>query len=158
MAVINDRPIVFALSNPTSKAECTAADAYAWSDGRAVFASGSPFEPVTVCGHTLAPGQGNNVYIFPGIGLAVTACSIQRVTDGMFLAAARKLADSVTAADLESGCIYPGLERIREVSLSIAVEIARVAYAEGLAAAEQPSDLRAFIEAQVFQPIYRSYV
>ena len=115
MGRMNRRPIVFALSNPTSKSECTAEEAYTWSEGRAVFASGSPFKPVTFNGKTFIPGQGNNVYIFPGVGLGVVASEATRVTEEMFFVAAKTLAAMVSEEDHAQGRIYPALDRIREV-------------------------------------------
>jgi malate dehydrogenase (oxaloacetate-decarboxylating)(NADP+) len=158
MARFNDRPIVFALSNPTSKAECTAEQAYTWTEGRAVFASGSPFAPVTLEGKTYVPGQGNNAYIFPGVGLGVIACGARLVTDEMFFAAAKALALQVSEADLEQGLVYPPLTMIREVSAVIAVAVAEIAYQRGLAAQPRSADLRAHIEAQMYEPCYHSYV
>jgi malate dehydrogenase (oxaloacetate-decarboxylating)(NADP+) len=158
MTRLNDRPIVFALSNPTSKAECTAEQAYTWTEGRAIFASGSPFAPVTLAGKTFVPGQGNNAYIFPGVGLGAIACGARLVTDEMFFAAARALAAQVSADDLERGLIYPPLTEIREVSAAIAVAVAEVAYRRGLATQPKPDDVLAHIEAQMYFPRYRSYV
>jgi malate dehydrogenase (oxaloacetate-decarboxylating)(NADP+) len=158
MARLNDRPIVFALSNPTSKAECTAEQAYAWTEGRAIFASGSPFAPVTLAGKTYVPGQGNNAYVFPGVGLGAIACGARLVTDEMFFAAARALARRVSAADLERGLIYPPLTAIREVSAAIAMAVAEVAYQRGLATQPKPDDMLAHIEAQMYVPRYKSYV
>jgi malate dehydrogenase (oxaloacetate-decarboxylating)(NADP+) len=157
MAEINDRPIVFALSNPTSKAECTARQAYTWSDGRAIFASGSPFAPVEFEGRTFVPGQGNNAYIFPGVGLGVLASGAARVTDDMFRAAARALAAETSEADLETGCLYPPLARIRDVSAQIGAAVAAVAYDTDLARTPRPGDLIAAIRAQQYQPSYRQY-
>ncbi len=158
MSQLNDRPIVFALSNPTSKAECTAEQAYTWTGGRAIFASGSPFAPVTLDGQTYVPGQGNNAYVFPGVGLGAIACGARRVTDEMFFAAAKALAHEVSEADLARGQIYPPLTAIRDVSAAIAVAVAEVAYQQGLATQPKPEDLLAHIEAQMYVPHYRSYV
>lgn len=158
MARLNDRPIVFALSNPTTKAECTAEQAYTWTEGRAIFASGSPFPPVTLGDVTHVPGQGNNAYVFPGVGLGVIACGARLVTDEMFFAAARALADQVSEADLEQGLVYPPLAEIREVSAAIAVAVARVAYERGLATRPRPDDLLAHVQAQMYVPRYESYV
>jgi len=158
MARLNRRPIVFALSNPTSKAECTAEEAYTWSEGRAVYASGSPFPPVTYDGKTFVPGQGNNAYIFPGVGLGVIASEAARVTDEMFFVAAKKLADLVTKDDLAQGRIYPSLARIREVSAVIATAVAEVAFQQGLTTMNRPADLFAHIRAQMYDPDYEEYV
>ncbi len=157
MSEINPRPMIFALSNPTSKAECTAEDAYAWSRGKAVFVSGSPFAPVTFNGVTHYPGQGNNVYIFPGVGLGALACGTSRVTDSMFLAAAFTLANAVTEHDLAKGRVYPDMKSIRSVSVEIAVAVAEEAHKLGLARIPAPSDLAADIRAQMFEPTYSAY-
>ncbi len=157
MAALNDRPMVFALSNPTSKAECTAEQAYAWSDGRAIFASGSPFAEVEFKGRRHVPGQGNNIYIFPGVGLGALASEAREVTDAMFLAAARTLADLVEPDDLALGRVYPALTKIRDVSLRIAAAVAAEAYESGLAQATRPDDLVSDIRARMFDPVYREY-
>lgn len=157
MARSNERPIIFALSNPTSKAECTAEEAYNWSDGRAIFASGSPFDPVTVGQQTFVPGQGNNAYIFPGVGLGIIASRARTVTDEMFLAAARSLANQVSDSDIERGRIYPSLSRIRQVSAVIAYDVACIAYKNGLTDKEEPDDVLADIHDHMYQPIYPHY-
>lgn len=156
MAESNQRPMIFALSNPTSKSECTAQQAYAWTKGRAIFASGSPFNPVDFGGRTYVPGQGNNAYIFPGVGLGLIATQARHVTDEMFSAAAHALAEQVTEADLEIGRIYPSLTRIRDVSAQIALAVAKVAYARGLARRAQPDDLLAYIRSLMFEPNYEN--
>jgi malate dehydrogenase (oxaloacetate-decarboxylating)(NADP+) len=153
-SAINDRPIVFALSNPTSKSECTAEQAYDASGGRAIFASGSPFAPVTHQGRTLVPGQANNAYIFPGVALGVVAVSARRVTSPMFLAAARTLAAGVGEDDLAKGRIFPPLARIREISAAIATAVATVAFDAGLASIPRPDDLRGVIERRMYDPSY----
>jgi malate dehydrogenase (oxaloacetate-decarboxylating)(NADP+) len=158
MASVNKRPVIFALSNPTTQSECTAEQAYVWSRGRAVFASGSPFPPCDFEGTTIVPGQANNVYIFPGIGLGAIACGARRVTDEMFLSAARTLAAEVSEADLARGSLFPPLRSIRKISAAIAVAVARVAYERGVAMEPQPDDLHAFITAGMYQPRYESYV
>src|SRR4249920_400841 len=154
MAQINQQPIVFALSNPTSKAECSAEDAYRHTGGRALFACGSPYDPVMLDGKTFVPRQGNNSYIFPGVGLGATAIGSRLVTDEMFMAAAHTLAYLVTLDDTEQGSLYPALPRIREVSAHIAVAVAEVAYKRGLATMPRPNNMMAFIESQMYDPQY----
>ena len=154
MAKINQQPIVFALSNPTSKAECSAEDAYRHTGGRALFACGSPYDPVTLDATTFVPRQGNNSYIFPGVGLGAIASGSKLVTDEMFMAAAHTLANAVTEDDLRQGSLYPALPRIREVSAQIGAAVAAVAFQRGLASGPTPNDLVAHVQAQMYDPHY----
>lgn len=156
MSEINARPIIFALSNPTAHSECTAEQAYAWSAGRAIFASGSPFAAVEYQGQTFVPGQANNAYIFPGVGLGVISCGARHVIAEMFLAAARTLAGAVEESDLARGSVFPPLHRIREISAAIATDVALIAYERGLATQPRPRDVRASIAATMYQPHYET--
>jgi malate dehydrogenase (oxaloacetate-decarboxylating)(NADP+) len=158
MSEFNERPIIFALSNPTSKAECTAEQAYSWSEGRAIFASGSPFDPVEVGSRRFVPGQGNNAYIFPGVGLGVLTSRARIVTDEMFSVASKALAGEVSQEDLAVGRVYPSFARIREVSAVVAAAVAEVAYARGLTDRERPGDPLADIRMQMYEPDYPTYV
>jgi malate dehydrogenase (oxaloacetate-decarboxylating)(NADP+) len=154
----SERPIVFALSNPTSKAECTAEEAYNWTQGRAIFASGSPFQPVTINGKRYVPGQCNNSYIFPGVGLGVIVSAARYVTDEMIFSAAKALAGEVTDTDLEQGRIFPSLTKIRDVSAVIAAAVAEVAFNRGLARKPKPDNLVTYIESQMYEPKYQRYI
>jgi malate dehydrogenase (oxaloacetate-decarboxylating)(NADP+) len=152
MCAHSERPVLFALSNPTSKAECTAAQAYSWSRGRAVFASGSPFGAVTFEGREFQPGQGNNACVFPGIGLGVVVCGARLIPDDFFLAAARTLAGTVATKDLERGSLYPPVRNIRRISLAIAVSVAGKAHELGLARSRRPRNLKAVIALFMHKP------
>ena len=154
MAEINERPIIFPYSNPTSRSECTAEEAYRWSDGRAIFASGSPFPPVEIAGKTLVPGQGNNVYIFPAMGMAVFATEATRITDEMFIVAARAVAEQVTEANLATGLIYPPQSRIFAASLHVATRVAGHIFDKNLARVERPKDIAALIHSRAYRPVY----
>ncbi|KAM6213840.1 NADP-dependent malic enzyme, mitochondrial [Sarcoramphus papa] len=160
MAAFNERPIVFALSNPTSKAECTAEQCYSLTEGRGIFASGSPFSKVTLPnGQTFFPGQGNNAYVFPGVALGVIACGVRHISDDIFLITAESIAAEVTEQNLAEGRLYPPLDSIREVSLKIAVKIVDWAYKHGLASwYPEPADKEAFVKRLVYSPDYDSFV
>ncbi|HED13145.1 MAG TPA: NAD-dependent malic enzyme [Gammaproteobacteria bacterium] len=154
MSQINTRPVILALSNPTDHAECTAEQAYTWSKGQAIYASGSPFAAVQYAGNTLYPAQSNNIYIFPGIGLAAYVCKISRITDAMFLVAAKVLSDRVNDTDLQRGALYPALTKVRALSLAIAVAVAEKAYDQNLAVNTRPADLTLALEAAMYDPTY----
>jgi len=155
MSLVNERPIIFPFSNPTSHSECTAEQAYTWSKGKAVFASGSPFAPVTFEGKTFTPGQGNNVFIFPAMGLAIFATEAKKVTDEMFITAAEAVAEQVTESDFENGLIYPRITDILKVSLNVAVKVSEQIFNSGLAGVERPKDIRAMIESRMYVPSYK---
>ena len=154
MSKVNERPVIFALSNPTSKAECTAEQAYSWSDGKAIFVSGSPFNPVEYKGKTLVPGQGNNAYIFPGLGMGLLVSKAKGVNDQLLLAAAETLADQVTEEDLAQGKLYPSLKNIRQVSHAIACRVANLVYELGLTRKRRPTNLEDRIRKNMYDPKY----
>ncbi len=157
MAANNKRPVIFALSNPTSKAECTPSDAYAWSEGSALYASGSPFDAVSMFGKTFIPGQGNNAYCFPGIGLAAVTGGLQSLTQQDMYITAKAVSSMVPQGLLDKACLYPSLEDIRNVSLEIAVALLRNTYKMGTATVPEPDDLRSYIESQMYTPTYECY-
>jgi malate dehydrogenase (oxaloacetate-decarboxylating)(NADP+) len=154
MAEINKRPALFALSNPTSRAECTAEQAYKWTQGRAIFTSGSPFGEVEFNGKSYRPGQGNNAYIFPGIGLGAIVSEASRITEDMFLVAAKTLANLVSKEDLERGSIYPPLNDIRSVSIEIAAAVAEQAYNQNITHLPKPESVRLVIDDYLYHPEY----
>jgi malate dehydrogenase (oxaloacetate-decarboxylating)(NADP+) len=156
MARLNPRPIIFALSNPTDHAECTAEEAYRWSKGQALYAAGVPFSPVRYGSKTLVPGQGNNLYVFPAVGLAIVATQARRVTDEIFVVAARAVADQVTQAELDSGLLYPPQSNILPTEIAVAVKVAETIFARGLAGVGPPRDVRSFVEDQLYKPEYKS--
>jgi malate dehydrogenase (oxaloacetate-decarboxylating)(NADP+) len=154
MSKVNAQPIIFPYSNPTSRSECTAEEAYKWSNGKAIFASGSPFDPVTLGAKTFVPGQGNNVYIFPAMGMAVLATQAKRVTQQMFIVAAKAVAEQVTQEDLDSGLIYPPQSQILEASLHTAAKIASYVFDQDLARVKRPKDIAAHIKELAYKPVY----
>lgn len=154
MCAQHDRPVIFALSNPTEKSECTAEQCYRWSGGKALFASGSPFEAVRFAGKKFIPGQANNAYIFPGVGLGAVAAEASAIDDEMFVAAAHALADQVSEAELENGSLFPAMSRIRQVSLEIGAAVAECATSNGLAGKRIDGSWREFIEPQQYEPGY----
>jgi malate dehydrogenase (oxaloacetate-decarboxylating)(NADP+) len=154
MAELNQRPIIFPYSNPTSRSECSAEEAYRWSGGRAIFASGSPFPPVEIGGRKFVPNQGNNVYIFPAMAMALFATEAERVTDEMFLTAAKAIAEQVSEDNLAAELIYPPRERIFSTSLHVAERVAACIFDQGLARVPRPADVGALIRASVYRPVY----
>lgn len=158
MSRFNKNPIIFALSNPSSKSECTAQEAYEWSNGNAIFASGSPFAPVKINSKTIIPGQGNNAYIFPGIGLGILVSGAKVVLDEMFLEAAKALAGEVKPEDLKQGRIYPPLTKIRSISSIIAKAVAEIAYKRKIATVRKPKNLLQKIRSLMYNPEYKKLI
>ena len=158
MTQINNYPLIFALSNPTSSSECTAEDAYKWTKGKCLFASGSPFDSVEIEGKTFIPGQGNNAYIFPGVGLGIILSQAEVISDNLFLAAAETLSDLVSEEQLSSGQLYPSLKDIRKVSKEIAITVAKKAFSEGLTNLAVPKDIENSLDRIIYDPVYPDYI
>ncbi len=154
MCAHNDRPVILALSNPTDHAECTAEQAYGWSKGKAIYAAGVPFDPVVLNGVTYLPGQANNFYIFPAVGMAIFAMQASRVSDQMFIEAARAVADQVTPDLLKQGLLYPKQENMLEIEIKTAARVAKLVFDSGLARVEAPKDYEAFIRQHVYKAEY----
>jgi malate dehydrogenase (oxaloacetate-decarboxylating)(NADP+) len=154
MSRLNDRPIIFPYSNPTSRSECTAEEAYRWSNGKAIFASGSPFDPVQFGGRTFVPGQGNNVDIFPALGMAILATEAKRVTEAMFIVAAKAVAGQVTQEQLDTGLIYPHQSQIFETSIQVAVKVAERIFEDHLAGVPRPTDIKEHVRKWAYRPEY----
>lgn len=158
MSKLNDRPVILALSNPTEHAECTPEQAYNWSKGKAIYAAGVQFPPVHLNGQTFLPGQANNFYIFPAIGLAIYATRAKRVSDEMFIEAASAVADQVPEDLLKQGLLYPLQSNILEIEIKTAIRITKLIFDSGLARVDRPDDLEAFIRGQIYKPEYQSLV
>jgi malate dehydrogenase (oxaloacetate-decarboxylating)(NADP+) len=156
MSRINARPVILALSNPTEKAECTPEQAYTWSKGKAIYAAGVQFPPVQVNGKTYLSGQANNFYIFPAVGMAIFATQASRVTDEMFIEAARAVADQVPSDLLKQGLLYPLQSSILETEIQTAARVAKLVFDSGLARVERPNDMVAFIRQHVYKPEYEA--
>jgi len=152
MSQINSRPIIFALSNPTDRAECSAQEAYKWSKGKALYAAGVQFPPVQYDGQSLLSGQANNSYVFPAVGMAIYATQAKRVTDEMFTEAARAISDQVTSDELKQGLLFPPQSNILEIEIKTAARVAKVVFDSNLARVERPADLEAFIRSHVYKP------
>jgi malate dehydrogenase (oxaloacetate-decarboxylating)(NADP+) len=152
----NERPIIFALSNPIEKHECLPEEAYAWSEGKAVYAGGVQFPAVHLDGNTFLPSQANNLYIFPAVGLAIYAANAKRVTDEMFIEAAHAVADQVTGEQLKLGMLFPPQSNILEVEIKTATRVARLVFESNLARIARPADFEALIRSHVYKPEYRN--
>ena len=158
MKDINDYPLVFALSNPTSSSECTAENAYKWTRGKCLFASGSPFDSVEIEGKTFIPGQGNNAYIFPGVGLGIILSQAEVISDDLFLAAAETLSILVSDKELSSGQLYPSIKDIKKVSKEIAITVAKKAFSEGLTNMAIPQNIESSLDRIIYNPVYPDYI
>ena len=158
MSQINERPVILALSNPTEKAECTPEQAYTWSKGKAIYAAGVQFAPVHYGGHTYLPGQANNFYIFPAVGMAIFATQAKRVTDEMFIEAGQAVADQVLPDLLKQGLLYPLQSNILEAEIQTAARVAKLVFDSGLARVDRPADMVGFIRQHVYKPEYKKLV
>jgi malate dehydrogenase (oxaloacetate-decarboxylating)(NADP+) len=158
MSRINERPVILALSNPTEHAECTPEQAYNWSKGKAIYAAGVPFAPVHYNGQTFLPGQANNFYIFPAVGMAIFATQAKRVTDEMFIEAGQAVADQVPPELLKQGLLYPLQSNILEAEIQTAARVAKLVFDSKLARVDRPADMVAFIRQHVYKPDYASLV
>jgi malate dehydrogenase (oxaloacetate-decarboxylating)(NADP+) len=155
MSQNNERPIIFALSNPTNHAECSAEDTYRWSKGKAIYAAGVQFPPVHYEDSVFLPSQANNFYVFPAIGLAVFATQAKRITDEMFVEAARATAGQLTPDQLSKGMLFPPQSDIFNVEITTAVRVAELVFERGLAQVERPPDIRTWINCMVYKPEYQ---
>ena len=158
MSRLNERPIIFALSNPIEKHECLPEQAYAWSGGKAVYAGGVQFPPVHLAGQTFLPSQANNLYIFPAVGMAIYATNAKRVTDEMFIEAAHAVADQVTSDRLKLGMLFPPQSSILEVEVQTAARVAKLVFDAGLARVDRPVNMEAFIRSLLYEPKYQTLV
>lgn len=158
MTELNERPVILALSNPTEHAECTAEQAYAWSAGKAIYAAGVQFPPVHINGQTFLPGQANNFYIFPAVGMAIYATRAKRVSDEMFIEAAKAVADQVPEAMLKQGLLYPPQADILETEIKTATRVAKLAFDTGLARVDRPSDIEVLVRSHVYRPTYKPLI
>ena len=154
MAALNERPIIFALSNPTDHAECSAEQAYQWTDGRVLFAAGVQFDDVSYKGKTYHPGQANNFLIFPATSLAVYATRPKRITDAMFIETARAIANQVMDTQRAKGMLYPPTENVLEMELTAATHVAQYIFDQGMATVERPANVRQWIESLLYRPEY----
>ncbi|GAA6616902.1 malate dehydrogenase [Scytonema sp. NUACC26] len=158
MSRLNEHPVILALSNPTEHAECTPEQAYTWSKGKAIYAAGVQFPPVHFNGQTFLPGQANNFYIFPAIGLAIYATQAKRVSDEMFIEAAAAVADQVPVEMLKQGLIYLLQSNILEIEIKTAVRVAKLVFDNGLARIDRPTDIEAFIRQHIYKPEYKKLI
>jgi malate dehydrogenase (oxaloacetate-decarboxylating)(NADP+) len=158
MSRLNARPIIFALSNPTEHHECLPEQAYAWSEGKALYAGGVQLPPVHLANQTFLPSQANNLYVFPAVGMAIYATNAKRVTDEMFIEAAHAVAGEVTPEQLKLGMLYPPQSNILEVEVQTAARVAKLVFDAGLARVDRPKDMVTFIRQHVYKPQYAASV